>query len=420
MARSLEAALLAASVVIAGCSEAAPAPQPAVQPAPADATPPIGDRVAAALRQAAEEGTHWHRTDSVVELGRDAVPLLRTTLVDAGRESAARVLAVQSLGRIGGPDAASALHAVLAQDGVEPEVRKAAENGLFLLGEPDLVERRIESARARHADIAIARAGAEAEVAQTLYATGRFAQAAAAWRALLATSVDVDRDVDRAGRLAYDWACCAALAGAPDEALDAIAVAVKSQRTDLDWMARDGDLRTVQGDPRFAKLLADARAARTAAPARPPDAARDVPGYEVGMSAPDVEAKDLRGAAVSLRALRGSVVVLDFWATWCGPCIGEVPHMIELHRRFQGEGLALVGVSLDEDGLALADFLAERDMPWPEICDLGGFDGALPKLFHVRGIPDTVLVGRDGRILARGLRGEDLEKAVEKALAAGR
>ena len=94
--------------------------------------------------------------------------------------------------------------------------------------------------------------------------------------------------------------------------------------------------------------------------------------------------------------------------------------MIELHRRFQGEGLALVGVSLDEDGLALADLLAERDMPWPEICDLGGFDGALPKLFHVRGIPDTVLVGRDGRILARGLRGEDLEKAVEKALAAGR
>jgi hypothetical protein len=97
-----------------------------------------------------------------------------------------------------------------------------------------------------------------------------------------------------------------------------------------------------------------------------------------------------------------------------------VPNMIKLHERFKDGDLAIIGVSLDEDGLALADFLAERPMPWPEICDLGGFDGALPKLFHVRGIPDTVLLDREGRIVARGLRGDDLAKAVEKALAPAR
>jgi thiol-disulfide isomerase/thioredoxin len=136
-----------------------------------------------------------------------------------------------------------------------------------------------------------------------------------------------------------------------------------------------------------------------------------------GMAVPDFAAADLRGAPLSMKSLRGRVVVLDFWATWCGPCVGEVPHMIELHGRFKGDDFAIVGVSLDEDGLALADFLDERRMTWPQVCDLRGFDGALPTLFHVRGIPDTVLVDREGRIVARGLRGDDLARAVEKALA---
>jgi thiol-disulfide isomerase/thioredoxin len=136
------------------------------------------------------------------------------------------------------------------------------------------------------------------------------------------------------------------------------------------------------------------------------------------MPLPAFDAKDVRGAAISSKDFAGRVVVLDFWATWCGPCIGELPNVIELSKKFAGPDFALVGVSLDEDGLALADFLEKRGMSWTQICDLRGFDGALPRAFNVRGIPDTLVVGRDGRIVARGLRGDDLTRAVEKALSA--
>jgi peroxiredoxin len=137
----------------------------------------------------------------------------------------------------------------------------------------------------------------------------------------------------------------------------------------------------------------------------------------VGQSAPDFEAKDIHGHRVRLADLRGKVVLLDFWATWCGPCLGELPHVKRVHSDFAGcEDFVLIGVSLDGDGIALVDFLREHEIPWPQICGLSEFDDPVPRLYNVRGIPDTFLIDREGKIVVRGLRGNDLREAVAKAL----
>jgi thiol-disulfide isomerase/thioredoxin len=137
----------------------------------------------------------------------------------------------------------------------------------------------------------------------------------------------------------------------------------------------------------------------------------------VGKPAPEFAATDIHGRPVSLASLRGKVVVLDFWATWCGPCLGELPYVKKLHGAFGArDDFALIGISLDPDGLALVDFLEEEGMGWPQVCTLAEFDEPLARLFNVRGIPDTFLLDREGRIIERGLRGDRLLGAVSKAL----
>jgi peroxiredoxin len=138
----------------------------------------------------------------------------------------------------------------------------------------------------------------------------------------------------------------------------------------------------------------------------------------VGQRAPAFEAEDIHGHRVRLEDLRGKVVLLDFWATWCGPCLGELPHVKKVHADFSGrEDFAMIGVSLDEDGIALLDLLEAERMTWPQVCGLAEFRDPLARLYNVRGIPDTYLIDREGKIVARGLRGEDLHEAVRSALA---
>ncbi len=109
--------------------------------------------------------------------------------------------------------------------------------------------------------------------------------------------------------------------------------------------------------------------------------------------------------------------MLDFWATWCGPCIGELPNLKKLHEEFGArEDFALIGISLDGDGIALVDFLEKEGMTWPQICGLKGIDEKLVRLFNVNGIPDTFLLDREGKIVVRGFRGEDLIEEVRKSL----
>ena len=130
-----------------------------------------------------------------------------------------------------------------------------------------------------------------------------------------------------------------------------------------------------------------------------------------------IVAKDLSGQPLSLAQYRGKVVLMDFWATWCGPCVGEMPNVIAAYRKYHAQGFDVVGVSLDSDHAALTSFLKQNQMPWRQVYDGKGWESAVPNQYGVRSIPFALLVGRDGRIIAVGARGPDLGTAIQHALA---
>ena len=124
------------------------------------------------------------------------------------------------------------------------------------------------------------------------------------------------------------------------------------------------------------------------------------------------------GRKVDLAQLRGKVVLLDFWATWCPGCRQEVPEVVNTYRKYHDKGFEVVGISLDQDKDALQAFTSEHGMTWPQYYDGQGWTNNLAVKYGVESIPFTVLVGPDGKIIDKDLRGDDLESAVAKALSA--
>ena len=135
------------------------------------------------------------------------------------------------------------------------------------------------------------------------------------------------------------------------------------------------------------------------------------------------EAQTTDGAAVKFPdGYKGKVVLLDFWATWCGPCVGEVPNVVATYDKYHPQGFDVLAVSLDQagDGPKLAAFTKDHKMPWPQIYDGKNWDAAVAKQYGIQSIPHAFLVDGDtGMIIADGdgIRGDNLAPAVEKALA---
>jgi len=128
-----------------------------------------------------------------------------------------------------------------------------------------------------------------------------------------------------------------------------------------------------------------------------------------GFVAPDFAGVDLDGREITLASLRGRVVVLDFWAAWCSPCVAELPTLRTIVTRFD-ETVTVLGINLDRSADAFEDALSDHAIDWPQVYD--GSDGPIGDLYRIDGIPMTYLVDRDGRIVARGLRGGALVVAV--------
>jgi len=138
----------------------------------------------------------------------------------------------------------------------------------------------------------------------------------------------------------------------------------------------------------------------------------------VGSTFPDFNEKDLSGKALSVGGLKGKVVLVDFWATWCGPYRAELPNVIATYKKHHGEGFEIIGVSLDSEREKLDDFLQKPDgMTWPQYFDGQAWGNKLAVKYGVESIPFAVLVGKDGKIIGKELRGEALESAVATALA---
>ena len=127
----------------------------------------------------------------------------------------------------------------------------------------------------------------------------------------------------------------------------------------------------------------------------------------------------LSGAPFDQRTLAGKVVLVDFWATWCGPCVAEIGNLRREYERWHGRGFEVVGVSLDEDRDALARFVKAKEIPWPILYEEPGGPGwrhPLATYYGITGIPTVVLIGRDGNVVTLDARGKKLGAALERLL----
>jgi peroxiredoxin len=136
----------------------------------------------------------------------------------------------------------------------------------------------------------------------------------------------------------------------------------------------------------------------------------------VGNKFPEFSVTDINGKPLSTTAFKGKVVLVDFWATWCVPCVMSLPDVIQTYKTYHSKGFDVIGVSLDEDPQRLKRFIHDREMDWPQFNDGRKWDGELVRNYGVQQIPTTYLLDKEGRIIGADLQGEDLEKAVKKAL----
>jgi thiol-disulfide isomerase/thioredoxin len=122
------------------------------------------------------------------------------------------------------------------------------------------------------------------------------------------------------------------------------------------------------------------------------------------------------GAPFDLTKWHGKVVLIDFWATWCGPCMHEVPNVVAAYNKYHDKGFEIIGVSLDQDKSALLRTTAQKGMTWPQYFDGKGWNNAVSSAFQIRSIPSMWLVTKKGIIASTDARG-NLESSIQKLLA---
>jgi peroxiredoxin len=136
---------------------------------------------------------------------------------------------------------------------------------------------------------------------------------------------------------------------------------------------------------------------------------------------PKLDAPIFGGGKFDLAQYKGKVLLIDFWATWCGPCLAELPNVKKVYSQLHSQGFEVVGVSLDEEKETLAKFLDKEKLPWPTLFDENpeqqGWKMPMVKAFGIDGIPATYLVDKSGKIASISARGADLETQVKKLLA---
>lgn len=138
--------------------------------------------------------------------------------------------------------------------------------------------------------------------------------------------------------------------------------------------------------------------------------------FKVGSDMPDFKLPDKDGNTFEFSSLRGKYVLVDFWASWCGPCMREMPNVVKLYKECKGKNFEIVGVSLDQKKDAWLDAVEKNKMKWIQVSDLKFWETLLVKLCNVSAVPYTVLVDPNGKVIALDLRGEELIRKVKEVL----
>lgn len=132
--------------------------------------------------------------------------------------------------------------------------------------------------------------------------------------------------------------------------------------------------------------------------------------------APAFSVTALDGKRISMDDLQGKVVLIDFWATWCGPCREALPHIQKVAKKFDGEPLVILSISLDSDTQKWKEFVAKNEMTWPQYCD-GGFTGSIARSFGVNAIPHTFTIDADGVLQDEHIGDASIEGKLKKLIA---
>ncbi len=133
-------------------------------------------------------------------------------------------------------------------------------------------------------------------------------------------------------------------------------------------------------------------------------------GVNEGAMAPEINLATPEGPNLALSSLRGKYVLIDFWASWCGPCRRENPNVVKTYAAYKDKGFEIYGVSLDQDREAWLKAIEKDQLVWKHVSDLKYWSSAGAQAYHVNSIPQTFLLDKEGRILAKGLRGAALDQ----------